>query len=120
VQLTIPLVFILLFYGIFTLLQDESFYHATLGKITYTYQRIGNQSDIKNVDRPYKKIHEKNLINWDAKGYHYLKDHVPGEEDIRSSYGFFPMFPWFWKLTGVSVNYIGIVNFLIFSFITLV
>ncbi len=115
-ELMIPIVFILLFYGIFTLLQNETIYHATIGKITQTYLRLDDQWDITNVDMPYKKIDEQNLVNWDAVGYNYLKDNAPGDTDIELSYGFFPMFSWIWKLTGISVKYIGVFNFLIFSF----
>ena len=115
IESLIPVVFILLFYGIFSLLQNETTYQTTLGKITQTYQRMDDQWDITDVDMPFKSIDEKNLVNWDAVAYNYQKDNAPREEEVKSSYGFFPMFPWIWKLTGISVKYIGVFNFLIFA-----
>ncbi|MBE0648601.1 MAG: hypothetical protein IH596_12565, partial [Bacteroidales bacterium] len=120
-ELLIPVVFILLFYGIFTLLQDEAVYHRTLGKITKTYQRVDSEWGIIDVDSAYKKIDAQNLVNWDVVGYNYIKDPpAQGEIDVRQAYGFFPMFPWLWRLTGISVKYIGVFNFLLFSFTLLI
>ena len=111
----IVLIFICLFYSVFFLLQHDRVYKHTLGKITTTYQRLEGDWNVASVDMPYKKITDQNLVNWDAVGYYYQVNHNPGPEDIRSSYGFFPMFPWIWKITHIPLKLIGVFNFILFA-----
>jgi|WetSurMetagenome_2_1015567.scaffolds.fasta_scaffold16670_2 hypothetical protein len=114
-QSAIALVFLLMFYCLFFLLQQDIVYRHSLGKITTTYQRLEGHWNIANVHMPYKKITDQNLVNWDAVGYYYQKNHNPGPEDVRSSYGFFPMFPWIWKITHIPLKLIGVFNFLLYA-----
>lgn len=114
IQVALGVLFLLCFYGVFTLLQQEQIYTQTLGRYAETYERLDTSWNITAVKKPYRKISESNLVIWDVAGYHFLKDNAPSENEVRFSYGFFPMFPWIWKLTMLPVNYIGIFNFFLF------
>lgn len=117
--ISIGILNLLLFLGIFKLLQNENVYLNTLGIISQNYERSGdwNNYEIKKVSKPYIKINDDNLLNWDASIYNCLQERMYVVE--RDCYGhvrsaFFPLFPLIWRATNSSPKVISVINYLIF------
>jgi hypothetical protein len=110
---------LLVFLGVFKLLQNEKVYHRTLGGISQNYERSGdwNNPEIKKVSKPYIEISNDNLLKWDASIYNCISEKMYVVEDdcygnVRSA--FFPLFPLLWRTTGSSPIGISLINYLIF------
>ena len=115
----IGIINLLLFCGVFSLLQSDFIYNKSLGNISDNYSRIGgwDSYEIIKVKKPYLKINESNVLQWDAAIYHCIskKMYSKGNEcygNVRCA--FFPLFPFIWKLTGSSGIFISLFNYFIF------
>ncbi len=110
---------ILLFIGIFYLLQNEKIYNHTLGLISRNYERTGGWDDfeIKKVSKPYQEIENENILTWDAAIYNCIAQRMYVKENecygnVRAA--FFPLFPLLWKMTGLSPVGISLLNYAFF------
>jgi hypothetical protein len=110
---------LLLFLGVFKLLQHDKIYQHTLGVISQNYERTGdwNNYEIKKVSKPYVQIKNENFENWDAAIYSCIskKMYAPENEcygKVRSA--FFPLFPMLWKITNSSFIGISLINYFLF------
>ena len=110
---------LLLFIGVFALLQNQEVYTSTLGRISTNYERIGGWSDfeIKSSTAPFIELKEENFRNWDADIYGCISLHM--YDPIPSCYGnvrgaFFPLFPAMWRISGGSALQVSLLNQLIF------
>ncbi|MCA1764068.1 MAG: hypothetical protein ABR574_13260 [Cryomorphaceae bacterium] len=110
---------LVLFFGVFTLLQSDKIYQHTLGKISQNYERTGSWGnyEIKKVTKPYTALNNENLLRWDAVIYECLSNNMYTEGEtcygnVRAA--FFPLFPVFWRLSGASPIGISLVNYLVF------
>ncbi len=60
---------------------------------------------------------KENLMNWDAGWYYSIcKDGYSYSDSGPSNSGFFPLFPWLWKLSGLNSFAISVINALIAVF----
>lgn len=111
-QLLLPIVYLALFFGIYTAFTKDSVYHATLGHVIKPYKGMDKYlAGGKRVDEPYVPIEKERLQNWDARTYYQIGEH--GYYKYYTT-AFFPLFPLVFKLTGFSWLII-IVNFLLFA-----
>ncbi len=106
------------FYSLFTLLQNQTIYENSLGKISQNYEQteIGNKVQITKVSKPFLDIKNENFKHWDATIYQSIKEHMYSSEgpyhQVRGA--FFPLFPLLWKITGLNNIGIAILNYIIF------
>lgn len=119
ILLSIGLLNLVLFFGIFKLLQNETVYHSTLGQISQNYERTGewNNYTIQKVSKPYTQWSNDNIKTWDASIYKCISERWYKIEDacygqVRAA--FFPLFPFLWKITGSSAIGISLINYFIF------
>ena len=112
--------YLILFHGVFSLLQNPKVYRSTLSKISSNYVRTGDWNDGKIVKRDtvFVERSSNNYLNWDAAIYHCISDRLYKPED--SCYGkvraaFFPAFPFIWRFSGLSPPAMATVNFLLFT-----
>ncbi len=117
--LSIGVLNLVLFFGIFKLLQNETIYRHSLGQISENYERTGdwNNYTIQKVAKPYTELTNENLSTWDAAIYKCINERWYKIEE--SCYGnvrgaFFPLFPFIWKITNSSPIGISLINYLIF------
>lgn len=104
---------------IFKLLQKPQIFDATLKKITHTYVRDSvNENIIWKVQQPYYYMDTANTVRWDGVIYKDIKDNYYSNGDWK--YGFFPLFPIFWKITNISSLFIGLINYLLFGISVLI
>ena len=96
-------------------------YHTTLGKISNNYQLTEKMGiwNIEEVKTPFISITHENILQWDARIYHCIKekgyDPTPGcYHNVRGA--FFPLFPWFWACFGTPNWIICLVNYFVFAF----
>ncbi len=106
----------LLFLGtallIYRALQSEYVYYELLDR-PYKTWRWDSNIDFPNLfELPYPSITKKDLSRWDADHYHHIA--VEGYGVRESSYAFFPLFPWLYRLFGSNPYLICIVNWLLF------
>lgn len=120
IYLSISILNLGLFLGVFTLLQNEKVYEKTLGRVSYNYERVGkwNSFKINNVKKPYTDITNHNLLWWDAPIYQCISERMYTKEEacygkVRAA--FFPLFPIIWKVTDSSAISISIINYFLFS-----
>jgi len=98
---------------VFKLFQKPVIYDNTLRKITHTYVRdTANKELIFTVNHPFYYRNAQNLANWDAGIYLDIRNNSYKSDWY---YAFFPLFPLLWKATGISIIYVGLVNYLIFG-----
>lgn len=110
----------LLFLGVFKSLQVKTIYHATLGKVSQNYERGGTWEApvISRVSKPYTEMSSDNFRNWDAAIYYCIKE-TGYDRSETSCYSvvksaFFPLFPFAWRLSGLSPFGISVLNFFLF------
>ncbi|MBA3705655.1 MAG: hypothetical protein H0W84_07055 [Bacteroidetes bacterium] len=98
----------------FKALQKPAIYNITLKNITHTYNRdVALKDVVWRVDAPYYYIDSKNSNRWDGGSYSNIKKNYYNTGD--RDYGFFPLFPIVWNITGIDVKYIGLFNYLMFG-----
>ncbi|MFN8207837.1 MAG: hypothetical protein U0T82_10590 [Bacteroidales bacterium] len=108
------ILYILVVAGIFSILQNESVYNNTLGKISSTERRANG--DIQTVKAPFLHITPENLRHWDAPHYERIKDtgYWMGKEDRNYLFAFYPGFPLVWKILGLDIRWICLFNYLLY------
>ncbi|MDR0789990.1 MAG: hypothetical protein LBO06_04255 [Bacteroidales bacterium] len=116
-KITLLLAFFVLCFVVFTLLQNDNIYQNTLGKISHNYECNQSTEERYEVNKPFIKITNDNLVHWDASFYYVI--HEDGYVDNISSNNFptsafFPLFPFIWRLINVSTIGIVVVNCLMF------
>jgi len=63
------------------------------------------------------EVHEDNLVTYDASWYNSIKENgYLFKEDTQSNSGYYPAFPYLWKVTSLSPLGISILNAVIFFF----
>lgn len=119
ILISIGLINLVLFLGIFTLLQKDTIYKNSLGKISENYERSGdwNNYTIQKVARPYTWLTNDHLSTWDAAIYECISERWYKIEEscfgnVRGA--FFPLFPFVWKITNSSAIGISLINYFIF------
>jgi hypothetical protein len=117
--ISIGILNLLLFIGVFKLLQHDKIYHHSLGVISENYERTGrwDNYEIKKTSRPYLQIKNDNFETWDAGIYKCISERMYRPEyacygHVRSA--FFPLFPLLWKITHCTPIGISIINYFLF------
>ncbi len=110
---------LLVFLGIFYLLQNEWVYQNTLGKISSNYVRVKVDGDtqIQQIKKPYVDISTNKLQNWDADIYHCIKENMYSTEEgcyIKVKGAFFPLFPLIWKVSTLNSIGVSLLNYFLF------
>ncbi len=120
-RIILAVLLLIVSFGMFKAMEQPAVYHRTLGKIAPGY--VLNGESITEVSRPFTAPAEMNYYRWDVKFYKQIRDHSylnqqpvderwqPGDSRI---YAFFPLFPWVWKLSGLSSAGIGVLNYVFF------
>ncbi len=110
---------------IFKLLQDETIFKKTLGKIAITYLNTSDPGEnikttvILKTNNPYTTLDEANFINWDVQFFKYMSENSYGKDNTWpgiGTYAFSPLFPFIWRLSHLPAPYISILNYLLFAF----
>ena len=109
----------LLTFVVFTLLQNQGIYNATLGKLSNNYGRIGGdkKNQIIETKIPYEKITQSNIYRWDAKLYKCVSDSMYVNSDFyyKERLAYYPLFPLLWKISMIDSSLIFIINYLLFT-----
>ncbi len=124
IKIVISVLVFLLGLTLFSLLQNETIFNKTLGKIAITYlntsdpgENINNKAVIK-MKLPYTKLDEANFLNWDVKFFKYMSENGYGSDKTWpgiGTYAFSPLFPLIWFLTGLPARFMSILNYLLFA-----
>lgn len=110
---------------IFKLLQDETIFKKTLGKIAITYLNTSDPDEnirttvIIKTNNPYTTLDRANFINWDVQFFKYMSENSYGKDQSWpgiGTYAFSPLFPFIWRLSHLPAPYISILNYLLFAF----
>lgn len=108
-----------LFLGIFKLFQNDKIYHNTIGVVSQNYERVGGWDNykIKKVSKPYLQFKNENFLRWDASIYKCISERMYVNEKI--CYGnvrgaFFPLFSILWRITKSSPIGISVINYLMY------
>jgi hypothetical protein len=108
-----------LFWGLFSALQNQTFFDDTLGTIAHSYERANTETGFKISENstPYVEVTQDKYLRWDAELFSFIRDrnYVFEEEfrgEVRSA--FFPLFPFLWKTTGLSPRGVSALNYFIF------
>ncbi len=104
---------------IFKLLQNESIYHSTLGKIAHSYEREPFEKGYRVLfaDSAFTTVEDEHMRQWDAAIYECIKDRGYQHEFTCFGYvraAFFPLFPLLWKVLHLGPTLMCFVNFGIF------
>ncbi len=112
----IPLVFFLLFWISFFVFQNPAIYLNTLGKISFTYH-VKEDGTKEEVKQPFTSFTNETAVQWDAEHYQFIKNY--GYDITKAGgdyiYAYFPLFPYVWRLTGLSAVGAVFLNFLLFA-----
>ncbi len=107
--------FFALVFCVHILLQKESI-HTPLKAIFPTYDVSFDENAAKSVslsDKPFESITSEKMTVWDGSHYDWIKNtYYEREKD----FAYYPLFPFFWKATGLSTLGISILNIFLFSF----
>jgi len=108
-----------LFWGVFSALQNQTFFDDTLGTVAHSYERTDTEMGFKISEKPtpYVAVTQEKYLRWDAEIFSFIRDrnYVLEEEfrgEVRSA--FFPLFPFLWKTTGLSPRGVSVLNYFIF------
>ena len=119
VLLSMGLLCFSLFWGVFLALQNQTFFENTLGTVAHSYERTdtGTGLKISNNSTPYVAVTQEKYLRWDAEIFSFIRDrnYVFEKEfrgEVRSA--FFPLFPFIWKMTGLSPRGASALNYFIF------
>ena len=117
--ISIGILNLFLFTGVFKLLQNEKIYQNTLGLISSNYERKGSWGnyEIGKTSRAFLPIKNENFQTWDAAIYKCISEKMYSTDNdcqgnVRAA--FFPLFPVLWKITHVSPIGISIINYFLF------
>ena len=119
VLLSMGLLCFLLFWGVFSALQNQTFFENTLGTVAHSYERTDTKTGFKISDNPtpYVAVTQEKYLRWDAEIFSFIRDrnYVFEKEfrgEVRSA--FFALFPFIWKTTGLSPRGVSALNYFIF------
>ena len=119
VLLSMGLLCFLLFWGVFSALQNQTFFENTLGTVAHSYERTDTETGFKISENstPYVAVTQEKYLMWDAEIFSFIRDrnYVFEKEfrgEVRSA--FFPLFPFIWKTTGLSPRGVSALNYFIF------
>lgn len=106
--------FFALVFCVHILLQKESI-HTPLKAIFPTYDVSFDENGAKSVslsDKPFERITSEKMTVWDGSHYDWIKNtYYEREKD----FAYYPLFPFFWKATGLSTLGISILNIFLFA-----
>jgi len=123
-KIIITVAVFLLSITIFKLLQNETIFRNTLGKIAITYMNTSDPGEnikttvIIKTDNPYTTLEEANFIHWDVQFFKFMSENMYGKDKTWpgiGTYAFSPLFPIIWGLTHLPAPYISILNYLLFA-----
>lgn len=109
---------------LFKLLQNETIFKNTLGKIAITYVNTSDPGEnvkttvILKTNNPYTTLDEANFIHWDVQFFKYMSENAYGKDNTwpgTGTYAFSPLFPFLWRLSHLPPPYISILNYLLFA-----
>lgn len=96
------------------LMQNNSI-HTLFRKILPTYEVSLDESwnkTITNSNKPFEKITSEKMTVWDGSHYNFIKEEM--YSDIKN-FAYYPLFPLFWKATGLSTLGISLLNIFLFA-----
>lgn len=111
--------------SIFKLLQNETIFNKTLGKIAITYLNTSDPgqtiktTDMLKTSNPYTQLDNANFHNWDVQFFKFMAENGYGKDESWpgiGTYAFSPLFPFIWKLTHLPASIMSIFNYLLFAF----
>jgi hypothetical protein len=97
------------------LLMQNNDVHYLFRKILPTYEVSLDESwnkTITNSNKPFEKITSEKMTVWDGSHYNFIKEEM--YSDIKN-FAYYPLFPLFWKVTGLSTLGISLLNILLFA-----
>ncbi len=112
---------LLLFFGLFKSLQNETIYQNTLGVVSQNYERVGGWETpiINRTNEPFVELENNNYLNWDGSIYYCIQKWLYNVESkecyANVKAAFFPLFPFTWRALGFSPFAISIFNYLLFA-----
>jgi len=115
IKISIILFLFVTSFVVFKLLENPILYKDTLNRVICSYVRDDVNKSIvwKKSNVPYYYMDTLNTKRWDGVIYYKIsKSYYDGD---NSKYAFFPLFPLLWKISKISVLYIGFFNYLIFG-----
>ncbi len=103
------------FWIIYLSLQNASIYNRTLGLFAENWKSENNEKKLLPI--PYEHLENSKLIRWDVNHYKFIKDFgynykIAGGEFI---FAYYPLFPFIWKITGLSNIGVLFLNYFLFS-----
>lgn len=116
--LVLFLLSILLFFALVLcvhLLMQNNDVHYLFRKILPTYEVSLDESwnkTITNSNKPFEKITSEKMTVWDGSHYNFIKEEM--YSDIKN-FAYYPLFPLFWKATGLSTFGISLLNIFLFA-----
>lgn len=108
-----------LFWGVFSALQNQTFFKDSLGTVAHSYERTDTETGFKISENssPYVAVTQEKYLRWDAEIFSFIRDRsYVFEEEFRGKVrsAFFPLFPFLWKTTGLSPRGVSALNYFIF------
>ena len=97
------------------LLMQNNDVHYLFRKILPTYEVSLDESwnkTITNSNKPFEKITSEKMTVWDGSHYNFIKEEM--YSDIKN-FAYYPLFPLFWKATGLSTLGISLLNIFLFA-----
>ena len=108
------LLFFALVLGLHSLMKNDSI-HYSFRKILPTYEVSLDENwnkTITNSNKPFEKITSEKMTVWDGSHYNFIKEEM--YSDIKN-FAYYPLFPLFWKATGLSTFGISLLNIFLFA-----
>ncbi len=111
----VAICFLLLIATFYMLFQSKPVYENTLGHITKNYRNDGNSIYKNHV--PYERFAEQKMYSWDAALYRKIADTGYNIQAAGGDYifAFFPLFPFFWKASGLNAIQISLLNYFFYT-----
>lgn len=97
------------------LLMQNNDVHYLFRKILPTYEVSLDESwnkTITNSNKPFEKITSEKMTVWDGSHYNFIKEEM--YSDIKN-FAYYPLYPLFWKATGLSTLGISLLNIFLFA-----
>lgn len=116
IGLGISLGMILAGIGVYQAFTHYPTYRATLGTVARVFSR-DSAGKVALKKQAFVPITEQSILQWDAVHYNSIKNDFYGENPAvdEALFAFFPGFPLFWKLTGLTGIGIALANTLLYS-----
>jgi hypothetical protein len=108
-----------IFFGLFSLLQHESCYKATLAQLGPNYEKLGKRpgATISTAYKPYLHTEISTINHWDAALYRRIRDEGYTNSDrlAKEKLAFYPLYPYLWRYLHIDGLFIVIFNYLLFG-----